>query len=51
LVVDYYNKSKNYGIPIDKTKELEEQYIEIINLTIYKDRKRVTLSVSSGGDY
>ena len=42
LVVDFYNKSGNYGTDVDKTKELEEQYTEIINLAIYKDRKRVT---------
>ncbi len=51
LVVDYYNRSENYGTPIDKTKALEEQYLEIINLAIYKDRKRVTLSARGGGDY
>jgi uncharacterized protein YbaP (TraB family)/uncharacterized protein YrzB (UPF0473 family) len=51
LVVDYYNRSENYGTPIDKTKELEEQYLEIINLAIYKDRKRVTPSARGGGDY
>ncbi len=43
-MVDYYNKSDNYGTEVDKTKELEEQYTEIINLAIYKDRKRVTPS-------
>ena len=42
LVIDFYNKSDNYGTEVDKTKELEEQYTEIINLAIYKDRKRVT---------
>ncbi|GAB4154221.1 MAG: hypothetical protein Tsb0033_01890 [Winogradskyella sp.] len=42
LVVDYYNKSDSYGTTIDETKELEEQIAEIINLAIYKDRKRVT---------
>ena len=50
LVVDYYNISQNYGTPVDKTKALEEQYMEIINLAIYKDRKRVTPS-ARGGDY
>jgi hypothetical protein len=50
LVVDYYNISQNYGTPIDKTKALEDQYLEIINLAIYKDRKRVTPS-TRGGDY
>ncbi|WP_299363378.1 TraB/GumN family protein [Winogradskyella sp.] len=49
LVVDYYNKSDNYGTTIDETKELEEQFVEIINLAIYKDRKRVT--PSARGDY
>jgi uncharacterized protein YrzB (UPF0473 family) len=44
LVVDYYSKSENYGTIIDKTKELEEQYTEILNLAIYKDRQRVTPS-------
>ncbi len=44
LVVDFYNRSDNQGTDVDKTKELEEQYIEIINLAIYKDRKRVTAS-------
>ncbi|WP_296383593.1 TraB/GumN family protein [Winogradskyella sp.] len=48
LVVNYYNKSQNYGTPVDKTKELEEQYTEIINLAIYKDRKRVTPSARGG---
>ena len=48
LVVDYYSKSDNYGTTVDETKELEEQYEEIINLAIYKDRKRVTPS-SRGG--
>ncbi|WP_178991168.1 TraB/GumN family protein [Winogradskyella schleiferi] len=42
LVVDYYSKSENYGTIVDKTKELEEQYTEILNLAIYKDRQRVT---------
>ena len=51
LVVDYYNKSENYGTQVDKTKELEEQYTEIINLAIYKDRKRVTPSVHNGNGY
>jgi hypothetical protein len=50
LVVDFFNKSDNYGTEIDKTKTLEEQYTEIINLAIYKDRKRVALS-SRGDDY
>ncbi|WP_400075943.1 TraB/GumN family protein [Winogradskyella sp. R77965] len=44
LVVKYYDRSENYGTEVDKTKELEEQYTEIINLAIYKDRKRVTPS-------
>lgn len=48
LVVDYYNKSDNYGTEIDKTKELVEQYNEIINLAIFKDRKRVTPSERGG---
>jgi len=48
LVVDFYNKSDNYGTDVDKTKELEEQYTEIINLAIYKDRKRVTPSARNG---
>ncbi|MBV7270113.1 TraB/GumN family protein [Winogradskyella luteola] len=48
LVVDFYDISENYGTTIDETKTLEEQYIEIINLAIYKDRKRVTPS-SRGG--
>ncbi|WP_178986305.1 TraB/GumN family protein [Winogradskyella helgolandensis] len=47
LVVDYYSKSESYGTIVDKTKEIEEQYIEILNLAIYKDRQRVT---PSGGD-
>jgi len=52
LVVDYYNKSNNYGTEVDKTKEPEEQYTEIINLAIYKDRKRVTPSARNGySDY
>lgn len=51
LVVDYYNKSENYGTVVDETKELEEQYNEIINLAIYKDRKRVTPSGRGGGYY
>jgi len=50
LVVDYYNISQNYGTPVDKTKVLEEQYMEIINLAIYKDRKRLTPS-ARGGNY
>ncbi len=49
LVVDYYSKSENYGTIVDKTKETEEQYIEILNLAIYKDRQRVT--PSGGGGY
>jgi uncharacterized protein YbaP (TraB family)/uncharacterized protein YrzB (UPF0473 family) len=44
LVIDFYDKSNNYGTTVDETKELEEQYEEIINLAIYKDRKRVTPS-------
>ena len=44
LVVDYYSKSDSYGTIVDKTKEQEEQYTEIINLAIYKDRERVTPS-------
>ena len=48
LVIDYYNKSENYGTTVDETKELEEQYIEIINLAIFKDRKRVTPSTRGG---
>lgn len=48
LVVDYYSISQSYGTKVDETKELEEQYEEIINLAIYKDRKRVTPS-SRGG--
>lgn len=44
LVIDYYDKSDSYGTTIDETKELEEQIAEIINLAIYKDRKRVTPS-------
>jgi len=48
LVVDYYSKSENYGTIIDKTKEIDEQYAEILNLTIYKDRKRVTASNNNG---
>ena len=47
-MVDYYDKSSNYGTVIDKTKALEEHYIELINLTIYKDRKRVTPSPRGG---
>jgi hypothetical protein len=50
LVIEHYNRSGNYGTEVDKTKELEEQYTEIINLAIYKDRKRVTPS-SRGGYY
>ncbi|MFK7833275.1 MAG: TraB/GumN family protein [Winogradskyella sp.] len=49
LVVDFYSKSENYGTLVDKTKEREEQYAEILNLAIYKDRKRVT--PSGGGGY
>lgn len=48
LVVDFYDKSDNYGTTVDETKELEEQYEEIINLAIYKDRKRVTPSARGG---
>lgn len=51
LVVDYYYKSSNYGTSVDETKELKEQYDEIINLAIYKDRKRVTPSGRGGNDY
>lgn len=51
LVVDFFNKSDNYGTEIDKTKTLEEQYTEIINLAIYKDRKRVTPSSRGDGYY
>ncbi|MFP4844663.1 TraB/GumN family protein [Winogradskyella sp. PE311] len=51
IVVKVYNRSQNYGTPIDKTKTLEEQYNEIINLAIYKDRKRVTPSRPSGDYY
>ncbi|WP_179334076.1 TraB/GumN family protein [Winogradskyella costae] len=47
LVVDYYSISESYGTMVDKTKELEEQYTEILNLAIYKDRQRVT---PTGGD-
>ena len=50
LVVEPYNRSGNYGTEVDKTKEREEQYAEIINLAIYKDRKRVTPS-GRGGYY
>jgi len=42
LVVDYYDTSNSYGTTVDETKELDEQIEEIINLAIYKDRKRVT---------
>ena len=48
LVVDFYDKSENYGTTVDETKELEEQYEEIINLAIFKDRKRVTPSARGG---
>ncbi|WP_405574836.1 TraB/GumN family protein [Winogradskyella sp. Asnod2-B02-A] len=48
LVVDYYSKSESYGTIVDKTKELEEQSIEILNLAIYKDRQRVTPSERDG---
>jgi len=48
LVVDFYSKSENYGTTVDKTKELEEQYTEILNLAIYKDRRRVTPSGRDG---
>ena len=51
LVVDFYTKSNNYGTEVDKTKELEEQYNEIINLAIYKDRKRVTPSARGGSNH
>jgi uncharacterized protein YbaP (TraB family) len=51
LVVDVFYKSDNYGTEIDKTKTLEEQYTEIINLAIYKDRKRVTPSSRGDGYY
>jgi hypothetical protein len=51
IVVNVYSRSQNYGTPIDKTKGLQEQYDEIINLAIYKDRKRVTPSRRGGGDY
>ena len=51
LVVDYYDKSDNYGTTIDETKELDEQYEEIINLAIYKDRKRVTPSARGYNGY
>ncbi|MDN3491671.1 TraB/GumN family protein [Winogradskyella bathintestinalis] len=47
LAIDYYSKSESYGTIVDKTKELEEQYTEILNLAIYKDRQRVA---SSGND-
>ncbi|WP_296315949.1 TraB/GumN family protein [Winogradskyella sp. UBA3174] len=50
FIVDYHYKSDASGTAIDKTKELEEQYNEIINLAIYKDRKRVSAS-GFGGDY
>ncbi|WP_417876122.1 TraB/GumN family protein [Winogradskyella sediminis] len=50
LVVDYYSISESFGTIIDKTKEIEEQYAEIMNLTIYKDRQRVTPS-GNGGYY
>lgn len=49
LVVEYYSKSESYGTIVDKTKELEDQYTEIINLAIYKDRQRVT--PSGNGNY
>jgi len=51
LVIEHYSKSENYGTPVDETKELEEQYEEIINLAIYKDRKRVTPSSRGGSGY
>ncbi|EDP70955.1 hypothetical protein FBALC1_00687 [Flavobacteriales bacterium ALC-1] len=51
LIVEFYNKSNNYGTKVDETKELEEQYMEIINLAIYKDRKRVTPSARGGSNY
>jgi uncharacterized protein YbaP (TraB family) len=51
LVVDDYSISQSYGTKIDKTKTLEEQYTEIINLAIYKDRKRVTPSSSGYNGY
>lgn len=51
LVVDHYFKSESYGTIVDETKELEEQYEEIINLAIYKDRQRVTASGRGGGYY
>lgn len=51
LVVDFYNISQSYGTKVDKTKTLEEQYTEIINLAIYKDRKRVTPSSSGYNGY
>lgn len=51
LVVDDYSISQNYGTKIDKTKTLEEQYTEIINLAIYKDRNRVTPSSSGYNGY
>ncbi len=51
LVIDYYDISDSYGTTVDETKELEEQYTEIINLAIYKDRKRVTPSSRAGGYY
>lgn len=50
VVVDYHYKSESYGTIVDKTKEPEEQYTEILNLAIYKDRQRVTPS-GNGGYY
>ncbi|WP_339622776.1 TraB/GumN family protein [uncultured Winogradskyella sp.] len=46
LAVNYYYKSDASGITVDKTKDLEEQFNEIINLAIYKDRKRVSMNQS-----
>ena len=51
LVIDNYDISDSYGTTIDETKELEEQYEEIINLAIYKDRKRVTPNLSGYNGY
>lgn len=51
LVVKYYYKSDASGVAIDQTKELKTQFAEILNLAIYKDRKRLTSGTGRGGRY
>ncbi|WP_179344709.1 TraB/GumN family protein [Winogradskyella ursingii] len=51
LVVKYYYKSDASGMAIDKTKTLETQITEILDLATYKDRERVTISSNGSGGY